>query len=67
MLGQFQTGLITKSHICDEVFHGLAQQWRERVEIKRFDQHWFDCGGYKQLGYQNTETIIVEKRPKYIK
>lgn len=67
MLGQFQIGAVHKSQVCDEVFQGFAQQWRDKVEIKRFDQHWFDMGGYLQHGYQNTETIVVEKRPRYIK
>jgi hypothetical protein len=66
VLGQFQHGGIIKSKVCDEVFNGLAQQWRDRVEIKRYDQHWFYMGGYLQHGYQNTETIIIDKRPKYI-
>ncbi|GAB6439601.1 hypothetical protein CON36_34970 [Bacillus cereus] len=67
MLDKFQTGSINKLQICDEVFHGLAQQWRDRVEIKRHDQHWFSTGGFLRHGYQNTETIIVEKRPKYVR
>lgn len=67
MLGEFQHGGILKSQTCNEVYHGLAQQWRDKVEIKRYDQHWFDMGGYMQFGYQNTETIVVEQRPKYIR
>ena len=67
MLGETQRGSIVKSQTCNEFFQGLAQQLRDKVEIKRFDQHWFGEGNIKTLGYQNTETIVVEKRPKYIR
>ena len=66
MLGEFQTGNIIKSQTCSEFYQGLGQQWRSRIEIKRYDQHWFNHGSFKRFGFHNTETIIIEKRPKYI-
>ena len=67
MLTQFEQGSIQKSYICNEVFQGLAQQWREKVEIKRYHQHWFGEGEIKHLGYLNTETLVIEKRPRYVR
>ncbi|UJH95749.1 hypothetical protein [Bacillus phage vB_BtM_BMBsp2] len=67
MLEPGQTGYVEKFKFCDEIHNGLAQQWKDQVHIKRYDQHWFGSGMIKQLGYVNTETIIVTQRPKYIR
>lgn len=67
MLEPGQTGYVDKVKYCDETYNGVAQQWRDQVRIRRYDQHWFGNGIIKQLGYVNTETIIVTQRPKYIR
>ncbi|AHN66518.1 hypothetical protein Bcp1_041 [Bacillus phage Bcp1] len=67
MLEPTQMGYVKKVQVCDEVYNGVAQQWKEQVEIKRYEDHWFDNGWFKQLGHVNTETIIVTQRPKYIR